>query len=645
LATDFFESQDAARRNTGRLVILFGLAVIAILITIYALAVGLVGYQGQDQTGAIRVDLDWWDPELMGTVAIGVLLLVGGGSLYKIAQLRGGGRVVAEQLGGRLLHPDSSDPGESVLLNVVEEMALASGTATPPVYLLEDEDGINAFAAGFSPNDAVIAVTRGALDQLRRDELQGVVAHEFSHILNGDMRLNIRLMGVLHGILLIGILGYFVFRSAMFSSIGRRSDRGNSGLMLLALGGGLIVIGSLGTFFGKWIKASVSRQREFLADASAVQFTRDPGGIAGALKRIGGFASGSAVTSPNAPEVSHLFFGQALSGGLNSIMATHPPLAERIRRLDPSFDGEFGTVTPPGVPESAAAGAVSQFAGATDSRVSIEHAVEDVGRPTPQHLAYAAELVRSLPTSISDVVHESYGARALIYALLIDRDPDSRRAQLAWLAEHADPGVGALTLKLLPDVEQLGPRTRLPLVDMALPALRELSLGQYQAFRRNVEELVRADARIDLFEWTLQRILIAHLAPHFEPVRPLGIKYRSMRRLAPHSRVLLSALALASGGADPEGAYKRAANKLGLPELAKLPLEHCGLAKLDGALNELAQATPPLKRQVLQACAEYIASDGRVAVAEAELLRATADALGCPMPPLLPSAARDLELK
>jgi Zn-dependent protease with chaperone function len=636
LATDFFESQDAARRSTGRLVILFGLAVIAIAVTIYALAVGLVGYQGQDRMGAIVVDPDWWDPELMGVIAIAVLVLVGGGSLYKISQLRGGGRVVAEHLGGRLLHPNTTDPRERVLLNVVEEMAIASGTPAPPVYLLGDEDGINAFAAGFSPDDAVIGVTRGAIHQLRRDELQGVVAHEFSHILNGDMRLNIRLMGVLHGILLIGLLGYFVFRSAMYGSVGRRSDRGNGVMIMLALGGGLIVIGSLGTFFGKWIKASVSRQREFLADASAVQFARDPGGIAGALKRIGGFVSGSAVGSPNAPEASHLFFGQALRGGLDSIFATHPPLVERIRRLDPSFDGEFRTLAPT-VLQPAAAAAASQFAGATASRVSIAHAVEDVGRPTPQHLAYAADLLRSLPAAITEVVHESYGARALIYALLIGRDPDSRRAQLERLAAHADRGVDALTLELLPGVERLDPRTRLPLVDIALPALRELSMSQYRIFRRNVEELVRADSRIDLFEWTLQRILIAHLAPHFEAVRVPGIHYRSMRRLAPHCRMLLSTLALARAGADPDGAYKRAARSMGLSELEKLPAERCGLARLDGALNELARATPALKRRVLQACAEYIAADGRVAIAEGELLRATADALGCPMPPLLSS--------
>ena len=341
MSADFFENQDAAERNTSRLVWLFALAVIAIALTLYALAVVVTGVQGQDpRTGALQVALLWWNPELLSLVALGVLIVVGGGSLYKISQLRAGGKVIAEQLGGRLLHPDTTDRHERILLNVVEEMAIASGTPTPPVYLLPDEQGINAFAAGFSPNDAVVGVTRGAVLALSRDELQGVIAHEFSHILNGDMRLNIRLMGVLHGILIIGIIGYFLLRSAMFSSLGRRS-RDNNGMIFLGLGIGLIVIGSLGTFFGNWIKASVSRQREYLADASAVQFTRNPLGIAGALKRIGGFAEGSKLASPNAPEASHLFFGQALRGGLSSIFATHPPLGERIKRLDPSFQGDF----------------------------------------------------------------------------------------------------------------------------------------------------------------------------------------------------------------------------------------------------------------------------------------------------------------
>ena len=335
MSTRFFENQEAARRNTARLVFLFALAVVAINGMLYALAVALTGVEHDPYTGQSGVVLQWWQPELLATVSLATLVIVAAGSLYKIAQLRGGGAVVAESLGGTLVAADTGDPDERKLLNVVEEMAVASGTPTPPVYLLRDEQGINAFAAGFSPGDAVVGVTRGCVQQLSRDELQGVIAHEFSHVLSGDMRLNIRLMGVIHGILIIGIIGYFLMRSSMFAGRGRRS-RDNSGMAMLAAGVGLMIIGFLGTFFGNLIKASVSRQREFLADASAVQFTRNPEGIAGALKKIGGYEGGSILESPNAPESSHLFFSKGLRGGLQMLFSTHPPLDARIRRLDPS---------------------------------------------------------------------------------------------------------------------------------------------------------------------------------------------------------------------------------------------------------------------------------------------------------------------
>jgi Zn-dependent protease with chaperone function len=352
MATDFFERQDIARRNTTRLVILFALAVLTLIVSIDLLLAGVLGYLGRNpDTGAINWALAA-DPQVLSLSIIGTLLVAGGGSLFKIAQLRGGGQVVAEQLGGRLLNPDSTVPSEQQLLNVVQEMALASGAPTPPVYLMDNEAGINAFAAGFTPSDAVIGVTRGAAEAFTRDELQGVIAHEFSHILNGDMRLNIRLIGLLHGILIIGMLGYFVLRMAAFSGVGRSRSRENSSpLPMLALGAGLMAVGFFGMLFGNLIKAAVSRQREFLADASAVQFTRNPGGIAGALRRIGGATTGSGIESPNAPEASHMFFGLATSG-FSGLFATHPPLAERIRRIDPSWDGalaegEAGASTQP----------------------------------------------------------------------------------------------------------------------------------------------------------------------------------------------------------------------------------------------------------------------------------------------------------
>ena len=637
MATDFFELQDNARRNTGRLVLLFVLAVIAICVTLYALAVVVFGYQGQNpRTGDPHFALTWWNPLLLAQVSAATLLVVGGGTLFKLAQLRAGGSFVAESLGGRLVHANSSDPVERKLLNVVEEMAIASGTATPPVYLLEQETGINAFAAGFSIDDAVIGVTRGCVEQLPRDELQGVIAHEFSHILNGDMRLNLRLMGVLHGILLLGIIGYFLLRSSFFAG-GRRSGRDNSGLALAALGGGLMLIGFVGILFGNLIKASVSRQREFLADASSVQFTRNPGGIAGALKRIGRATDGSQVQNPAAPEASHMFFGRATSG-INGLFSTHPPLAERIARLDPSWSGSLATEaaapSDAGTESKLAAG----FAGSAEARPT---AVEHIGQPSLEHLEYASTILTGIPERLRDAAHDAYGARALVYALLIQRDAEVRAAQFEELARHADPGVYQETQQLLSQVEVLDAALRLPLIDITLPALRELSPAQYEAFRRNLRALVEADAKLDLFEWTLQRVLVQHLRPTFAPAPPPRVRYRSLRPLENACRVLLSALAHAGRGTreQTEQWFELGARRLGLPPQGLLASKAAGLGELDRALERIAAATPKLKRAIIQAAALCIQADGAVTPAEAELMRAAAESLGCPIPPLLPGQA------
>ena len=610
--------------------VLFGFAVVALTLSLYAIAVLIVGYQGSDpRTGEVLWTLQWWNPGLILVVVVAVALIVGGGSLYKVAQLSGGGRVVAEQLGGRLLHSDMADPRERVLLNVVEEMSIASGTPTPPVYVLDDEAGINAFAAGFAPADAVIGVTRGTLEQLSRPELQGVIAHEFSHILHGDMRLNIRLIGVLHGILILGLLGYFLLRSSMFSGASRgRSSRDQSAMALLALGLGLMVLGFLGSFFGNWIKASVSRQREFLADASAVQFTRDPEGISGALKRIGGFAEGSQVESPNAPEASHMFFGQALR---RSLFSTHPALEERISRLDPSFSADsLRRDTGAGPEPETGASMESRFAGLAPTSQQV---VDQVGRPTSDHIDYARALMEGLPDEIIAAAHEPYGSRALVYALVISPEESVRRVQLQRLREDADPGVTRMTEKLLPLVGGLRAADRLPVVDICLPALRELSLSQYKVFRENLQVLVRSDERIDLFEWTLLRLLLAHLRPNFEKTPRSRIRYSSISRLREPCAVVLSTLAAASKKSGES--FRRGAELLGFHDLERIPVERCDLAEMDSALLILAEASPALKREIVRACAECVTADGCITTEEAELLRATADTLGCPMPPLL----------
>jgi len=641
MSTSFFENQEAARRNTSRLVFFFALAVLAIGAMLYALAVVMTGGQIDPVTGQTVVVLRWWQPELLAQISLATLTLVTLGSLYKISQLRAGGHVVAEALGGTPISSETRDREERKILNVVEEMAIAAGVPTPPVYVMEDEPGINAFAAGFSPSDAVIGVTRGCVRQLSRDELQGVIAHEFSHILNGDMRLNIRLMGVLHGILLIGIIGYFLLRSSMYASIGRR-NRDNSGMAMLAIGFGLIVIGSVGTLFGTLIKASVSRQREFLADASVVQFTRNPLGIAGALKKIGGFESGSLMLSPNAPESSHLFFSQGLRGGMQSLFATHPPLDKRIARLDPSWQGGgngsgLATTAAAGAAgfagQDAAAAANAAFPSAPDG-----DAVHQIGRPTLAHLEYARKLVEGLPPAVVNAIHEPYGARAVIYALLIDKEADSREIQLARIAEAGERGISAETQRLLPDVRRVDAHARLPLIDMALPALRSLSPSQYDAFVANVQALIDADQRIDLFEWVLQRIVLAHLEPNFRAVRPRRVRRASLRDVVGECSVMLSILAHAGSRDDAElrEMFTQGARTLRGIDVELLPSERCSLRELDRALVALAQTTETAKEAILVASATCIAANGRVSVAEAEILRAVADTLGCPMPPLLP---------
>jgi Zn-dependent protease with chaperone function len=622
---DFFESQDAARQKTGRLVFLFVLAVVSIIVSVYVVVSGAFLYTTEAEEARL------WDPGLFLAVATATVAVVAGGSLYKIAQLKGGGRVVAEALGGRLIPRDTTDPQQRKILNVVEEMAIASGTPVPPVYLMAGEKGINAFAAGYTPNDAVIGVTQGTIEQLTRSELQGVIAHEFSHILNGDMRLNIRLIGILNGILVIGIIGYFVLRSVAFTGSGRsrgRSKDGGGALAILAIGAGLAVVGFMGTLFGNLIKAAVSRQREYLADASAVQFTRDP---------------------------SHMFFAKALTSGLTSMFATHPRLEDRLRRIEPGWDG---TYPPPRVlkPEEPApdrggrpssidvaevvtgAAILAGAAGEGGPAREAGGAVSQIGRPTTAHVEYAAGLVRGLPGPVAAAAREPYGARAVIYAMLMNREPDVRRVQLQQLAEHADEGVTKLVHSLLQPIEGVATEARLPLIDLTTAALRELTASQYSVFHGNVVALMKADKRLSLFEWVLQRMLLRHLEPQFKEVETARVKHHSWARLEHPCAVLLSALSH-SGHHDPVGAlsaFQQGRSRLELPRLQLLDRRQCGLAELDEALTVLDTVTFKLKRDLLEAGVACVSADKRVTVIEGELLRGTADALGCPMPPLLP---------
>jgi Zn-dependent protease with chaperone function len=642
---DFFRDQDVARRRTGLLIAYFLLAVVAIIASLYlsiAAALRLSGAEEGPRTAAGLSGL--WDPGLFAMVALGASALIGGGSLYRIASLSGGGHTVAELLGGRLVHPGTSDPDERRVLNVVEEMAIASGVPVPPVYLLEDEPGINAFAAGHAPGDAVVAVTSGCMRRLTRDELQGVVAHEFSHILNGDMRLNVRLMGVLFGILLIGLTGWLIFRSSGNGSVrlGGRDDDNRRGTNVLPLIGlALYVIGYAGVFFGNLIKAAVSRQREYLADASAVQFTRNPDGLAGALKKIGALSEGSQIRDPHAEEASHLFFGEAVGGigELFGLLATHPPLVERIRRLDPSFDGDFSRVRlDPPRGEAPRGEAPPRPARPSPMRFDPVRTVARVGTVAPEHLAYAADLLGSMPDPLTTIVRDPLGAQAAVYALLLDPDEAVRRAQLSWLETHGLPALARETRTILPEARRLAPESRLPLVELAVPALRQMSPAQAHDFFRGVDVLVQADRKTTLFEYALQRLLMRHVVAHFVRVRPPTVKYATVPPLIGPTALVLSALARYGSTTPPEAdrAFAEGVKALGWPDVRpEMAAEDVGIEAIDAALKQLAEAAPSLKKQVLEACATCVGVDGRVTVEEGELLRAVSDSLGCPMPPIL----------
>ena len=637
---DFFQHQDVARRNTSLLIAYYALAVVLIVAGVYfATAATFVGWKAKSTAEAV----EWsrlWNPQLVFWVTLATLAIVAGGTVFKVSQLAQGGQVVARMLGGRPVNPNTRDADERRLLNVVEEMAIASGTPVPRVFVLEREDGINAFAAGFTATDAVVAVTRGTLRTLSRDELQGVIAHEFSHILNGDMRLNIRLLGVLNGILVIGMAGYWIMRSTLFSSGRSRSRQKGNTLPIVLFGLVVMVIGFVGVLFGKLIKSAVSRQREYLADASAVQYTRNPSGIASALKKIGGYVRGSRIRNERAEEVSHFFFANGLAGGLSSLFATHPPLEERIRRLDPAFRGRVTeAAAPPAIPEPGAQ--AGGYAEGRASRFAVDPAkvISSVGAPQSDHLDYAGTLRAGLPEAAVEAAREPFGARAVVYGLLLDRKGAVREAQLQALEAGADSAVYQETVRLLPRLEAVGPAARLPLLDLAIPALKELSDAQYESFRENVRGLVTADRQIDLFEYALQRTIVRHVEPQFRRIRRVPVRHRSVEPLLQPCGELLSCLAY-WGTEEPEAAraaFRKGAQRLAVNgRLSMRPADVCGLQMVDRSLDLLAAAAPAVKKTVLDACVTCIAADGFVTTEEAELIRAVADSLDCPMPPFLP---------
>jgi Zn-dependent protease with chaperone function len=642
---DFFASQDVARKKTGLLLFYFGLAVFCIIVAVYLaitfLFVYRESYSGQFAPAVI------WKPELFGLVAGGILLVVIAGSFYKIAMLRSGGARVAEMLGAKLIPASSRDFLEKRLLNIVEEMAIASGVPVPPVYVMTEES-INAFAAGFSPDDAVIGITRGALQTLNRDELQGVIAHEFSHILNGDMWLDLKLVGFLHGILLIALIGQSILRGSSRS----RSSKNSGGAALLGLL--LLIFGYVGVLFGKLIKSAVSRQREYLADASAVQFTRNPPGLAGALKKIGGLAAGSIIENNRAEEVSHMFFSNGLRASWIGPFSTHPPLADRIKRLDPAFDGIYPKVARDqgAAPEKETAGkdrtraegslpeAKMMGAGAMAALAVLaadpKNITRDIGAPLRDHLLAARRLIDSLPEVVRKAAGNPFGARAVIYGLLLDRDAAVRSQQMEYLRSAADQAVFGATEEIVPHMLSLHEAARLPLMDLAMPSLRSLSLQQFRKFEENITSLVTVDRRVSLFEYVLQHIIVRRLERNF--VRPQRVvkEISSTRDAWQEISCILSILAnIGHENNEAEKAFFGAAATFAQDSglLHYMSRKECRSIRLDDVFNRLSHLGPRIKKSLVSAAFQCLVHDKQITMKEAEVFRLLVYVLDCPLPP------------
>ena len=632
---NFFRHQEEARRNTGWLIVLFSLAVLAVVLTVNGLFILVTEYVTHDSRNGASVftiyDAEHWAVVSFTTIA--VILIC---SFFRQLSLNKGSDV-ADALGATLLDPGSRDADERRLLNIVEEMAIASGMPVPDIYLMEDS-GINAFAAGYQPSDAIIGVTRGAINALDRDQLQGVIAHEFSHIFNGDMRLNMRLTGILYGIVFIGEIGRMIVRAS--HNRGHRSRVGDP--RAAGIGIALMIIGYGGEFFGRIIKSAVSRQREFLADASAVQFTRNPDGISGALKVIG-YGAGTRVGSPAALEVSHFFFGPVMRFK-RSAFATHPPLDERIQKIQPGWDGHYlkprvnhveisafsydeadtisgftpgSLTTPPNEPEAVSEGEIRR------NGFGLVGGVE--------YTARGEEMLRGEIGLIN-----SMSAQALVFALLMsDSTEETSRQQQDLINQRHGGEVFREALRYLNEARRTDKEVRLELVERAMPALRRMSLKQYRTMNQTLVGMIQIDNKIDLYEWCLYRLILQYLGRHFGTLPAFRQKHRSAHALADEISVVLAYVAHA-GTADIQAAVLAYEAAIVSESLLMRPIHpehapHKSLKPLNKALSALISSNPDVRERVMRAVSVCIHHDGKITNEERDMLRVLGAILETPM--------------
>ncbi|PWN05879.1 M48 family metallopeptidase [Rhodohalobacter mucosus] len=639
---DFFEAQDRAKRNTGKLVFLYLLAVIGIIVSIYVISLLIITWQ----FGSFGNGL--WSPVWLTIVTIAVMFTILIGTLIRVNQLRKGGSAVAELLGGRRVDPSTTDTDERRLMNIVEEMSIASGMSVPDVFVLDDEKNINAFAAGFHTTDAAIGVTRGALEQLNRDEMQGVIAHEFSHIFNGDMKFNIRLIGVLNGILLIHVMGMVIMRSMAYSGGGRsrkssKDGGGNAALVIILVGLSLVVVGYIGMLFGRMIQSAISRQREYLADAAAVQYTRNPDGLAGALAKIGSKKKGAEIRDGHAMEMSHLFFASSYHSFFDRLYSTHPPIEKRIRAINPSMDladekrkqkirDKFAKDHVAGASTEKPEASVPAPGIGGHAALTPEVILGAIGTLGQNHIRRAETMLDEIPQPLRTAAHEALPAEALIYAMIIVSGEQTELP--AWFEDEAGKGLPRETKRLIPILQNGDRSWFLPLADMAHGSLRGMTRDQYSGFRSVIRRLALESETENLFAFAINKIVERKLENVFSANKSPSIRHHNLKTLGREMSVLISALAKLSGE------KKHAAWDAGIEPIKKVAPDSlkllddsdCRLDDLDKALDELAATANPVKKFILSSVIHTVMADKEITIEEKELIRAISEAIDCPIP-------------
>jgi Zn-dependent protease with chaperone function len=579
---DFFAQQETARKQTLKLVVMLAVAVVAVVGTV-DLVVTVGSHFLLDYTPSRDVHL------YMAAVVLAAILIF---AVRRLIKLRGGGEAVAKMVKARRVKRDTRDFAERQLLNIADEMAIASGVTAPTVYVMDEEEGINAFAAGYSPNEAVVVVTKGSLAKLNREELQAVVGHEFSHILNGDMRLNVRLIGILAGIVIVGEAGLLIVKLC--------AEAGDSDAIPFALWGLLVAgVGYIGVFFGRMIKAAVSRQREFLADASSIQFTRNPDGLVSALQKIR--KDGAVVKSAFAGEMSHMYFGQAISPKFFAdLFATHPPIDERIataqgRRYE----------APKETDEEKAQRLARGVVGGLEALF---------GKSSPDHVERATEMLAAIPAPLRASLDTPEGARRVVYAYLFGGDEATQVAQIKAISAAGDGLRAAGIEDVVATVRKLGPKARLPILTLALSSLKQMEQPARDAFLLGVDGLIEADNEVTLDEFVIRTILRRQLSARAGKIE--RVKYKDLKQVQADLDIVVAAIARAGGDAE-------ARKTKFSPEV------------VTGSLDRLRATAPLVKPRVMEACVKQAMADGKLMAAEMEMLRAIGMAIDCPLPPSL----------